>query len=200
MNSRLLRCTALAAALVFPSAVALAQDATGAETPTGYTVTLNGNAVLRYLVRRVDPLARRALSARLELPQAILIEGEERSGRPARRGGPVGLPARGRLPRLRPAVKESAMRTPTIAVLAALLAAPAQPLAAANLPGLETVPPSAREVPLPPPPAAARPVPPARVEVAVRRIADQLAAGYAKRPTTPSPTSRPTTTKHGSTR
>ncbi|MFT3870949.1 MAG: rhamnogalacturonan lyase B N-terminal domain-containing protein [Nibricoccus sp.] len=39
------------------------QDATGAETPTGYTVTLNGNAVLRYLVRRVDPLAMPVVNA-----------------------------------------------------------------------------------------------------------------------------------------
>lgn len=74
------------------------------------------------------------------------------------------------------------MRTPMPAVLAALLALPAAPLAAASLPALEPVPQSLRDVPLPPPPAAARPVPPARVEVAVRRIADQLASGYAKRP------------------
>ncbi len=33
------------------------QDSVGAATPTNYTVTLNGNSLLRYLVRRVDPLA-----------------------------------------------------------------------------------------------------------------------------------------------
>ena len=33
------------------------QDSLGAATPTNYTVTLNGNSLLRYLVRRVDPLA-----------------------------------------------------------------------------------------------------------------------------------------------
>lgn len=55
---------------------------------------------------------------------------------------------------------------------------------------------AASTVPLPPPPAGATPVPrpatvapdqkgaatPARVDVAVRRLADQLAAGYARRP------------------
>lgn len=39
------------------------QHATGAESPAGYTVTLNGNAVLRYLVRRVDPLAMPVVAA-----------------------------------------------------------------------------------------------------------------------------------------
>lgn len=33
------------------------QDAAGAATPTGYYVTLNGGSVLRYLVRRVNPIA-----------------------------------------------------------------------------------------------------------------------------------------------
>lgn len=33
------------------------QDGGGAATPTNYTVTLNGNAIARYLVRRVDPIA-----------------------------------------------------------------------------------------------------------------------------------------------
>jgi hypothetical protein len=33
------------------------RDGTGSATPSGYQVTLNGNAVLRYLVRRTDPLA-----------------------------------------------------------------------------------------------------------------------------------------------
>lgn len=32
-------------------------DATGAAAPTNYTVTLNGGAVVRYVVRRVDPIA-----------------------------------------------------------------------------------------------------------------------------------------------
>ena len=32
-------------------------DANGSETPADYTVTLNGNAMLRYVVRRVDPIA-----------------------------------------------------------------------------------------------------------------------------------------------
>ncbi len=32
------------------------RDSTGAATPSNYTVTLNGNALLRYLVRHVDPL------------------------------------------------------------------------------------------------------------------------------------------------
>lgn len=39
------------------------QDATGAETPTNYAVTLNNSAVLRYLVRRVDPIAMPSVSA-----------------------------------------------------------------------------------------------------------------------------------------
>jgi len=39
------------------------QDATGAETPVNYAVTLNNSAVLRYLVRRVDPIAMPAVSA-----------------------------------------------------------------------------------------------------------------------------------------
>lgn len=39
------------------------QDATGAETPANYSVTLNSNAVLRYLVRRVDPIALPTVSA-----------------------------------------------------------------------------------------------------------------------------------------
>ncbi|HVU34952.1 MAG TPA: rhamnogalacturonan lyase B N-terminal domain-containing protein [Opitutaceae bacterium] len=33
------------------------QDAAGATTPTGYSVTLNGNVMARYIVRRVDPIA-----------------------------------------------------------------------------------------------------------------------------------------------
>lgn len=33
------------------------QDATGAATPTAYTVKLNGSAMARYVVRRVDPIA-----------------------------------------------------------------------------------------------------------------------------------------------
>lgn len=39
------------------------QDATGAVTPVNYSVTLNNGAVLRYLVRRVDPLAMPTVSA-----------------------------------------------------------------------------------------------------------------------------------------
>jgi rhamnogalacturonan endolyase len=39
------------------------QDATGVEAPANYTVTLNGNAVLRYLVRRVDPIAMPVVAA-----------------------------------------------------------------------------------------------------------------------------------------
>ncbi|MFT3867416.1 MAG: rhamnogalacturonan lyase B N-terminal domain-containing protein [Nibricoccus sp.] len=38
------------------------QDATGAATPTNYSVTLNHSAVLRYLVRRVDPIAMPSVS------------------------------------------------------------------------------------------------------------------------------------------
>jgi rhamnogalacturonan endolyase len=38
-------------------------DAAGAVTPTNYTVTLNGGAVSRYLVRRVDPLAMPVVTA-----------------------------------------------------------------------------------------------------------------------------------------
>lgn len=33
------------------------RDETGAVTPSNYTVTLNGNALARYIVRRVDPIA-----------------------------------------------------------------------------------------------------------------------------------------------
>ena len=39
------------------------QDAAGAEVPSTYTVTLNGNALLRFLVRRVDPLAMPTIAA-----------------------------------------------------------------------------------------------------------------------------------------
>lgn len=33
------------------------EDADGATAPSNYTITLNGNAVVRYIVRRVDPIA-----------------------------------------------------------------------------------------------------------------------------------------------
>ncbi len=42
------------------------QDAAGAATPSDYTVTLNGNSVVRYIVRRVDPIPLPAVAA----PQA----------------------------------------------------------------------------------------------------------------------------------
>ncbi len=38
-------------------------DAAGATTPTNYTITLNGGAVARYVVRRVDPIAMPAVTA-----------------------------------------------------------------------------------------------------------------------------------------
>jgi rhamnogalacturonan endolyase len=39
------------------------KDGTGSATPSNYQVTLNGRAVLRYLVRRVDPIAMPTVSA-----------------------------------------------------------------------------------------------------------------------------------------
>ena len=38
-------------------------DGTGATTPSNYTVTLNGNALLRFLVRRTDPIAMPTVAA-----------------------------------------------------------------------------------------------------------------------------------------
>lgn len=42
------------------------QDAAGASTPSNYTITLNGGAVVRHVVRRVDPIAMPTVTA----PQA----------------------------------------------------------------------------------------------------------------------------------
>ena len=39
------------------------RDGTGSASPSNYQVTLNGNAVLRYLVRRTDPIAMPTVSA-----------------------------------------------------------------------------------------------------------------------------------------
>lgn len=39
------------------------KDGTGSATPSNYQVTLNGKAVLRYLVRRIDPIAMPTVSA-----------------------------------------------------------------------------------------------------------------------------------------
>jgi hypothetical protein len=56
-------------------------DSTGAATPTNYTVTLNGNSLLRYLVRRVDPLALPTVAAP-DLPKGARAVSMNRSTDP----------------------------------------------------------------------------------------------------------------------